>query len=209
MFKQLNEKLQKFLESDDFYTAYLMTGEATTAYDLFMQFFEDKQSNIKTYQWDLIPKEQYHNALKMYMRDGANFKFPESTLISWIELICKNIDVLQQFTSIAGHDPYFPFEDFNMAFMGEDEITDYYEAAEVLEKEGFYDWAVLPDGSDAISDYGIRPIIEILMELSEFPTKEQMIIAINRCLDVVHQRGDLASAFIQGGAKSCTEISNT
>ena len=49
MFKQLNEKLQKFLESDDFYTAYLMTGEATTAYDLFMQFFEDKQSNIKTY----------------------------------------------------------------------------------------------------------------------------------------------------------------
>jgi hypothetical protein len=37
---------------------------------------------------------------------------------------------------------------------------------------------------------------------------EDILILINRCLDIGHQRGDLASAFIEGGSRTCSEISS-
>ena len=39
-------------------------------------------------------------------------------------------------------------------------------------------------------------------------SKVDKLIAVNKCLDVTHQRGDLASAFIEGGKQSCYDISN-
>ena len=124
-------------------------------------------------------------------------------------VILDYIEFLDVFTEIGGHGQYFPIDDFNDCFMEENPVTEYEDAWEILNKEGFWEWAILPDGSYAISDYGRKPIMDILTELDDFPTSEEMIIAINRCLDVVHQRGDLASAFIEGGSKSCWEISNT
>lgn len=77
-----------------------------------------------------------------------------------------------------------------------------------LDDRGFGIWEILPDGTDAISDYGIRPITDILYELPDEPSSADMIVALNRCLDITHQRGDLASAFIEGGSNSLTSISN-
>lgn len=206
--KILRETL-KFTINENYYMSYINDNDYIFASDIFQDFLADKQNNIKQYQWDLIPAEQYHNALKMYMHDGANFKFPQRTLENWLNIICKNLMILEVFTDIAGHSSSFPIDDFNDSFLDEENYIDsYYKAAEILENNGFYDWAVLPDGTDAISDYGIKPIAKILSDLPDFPSSEEIIIAINRCLDIAHCRGDLASAFIEGGAKSCWKISN-
>lgn len=55
----------------------------------------------------------------------------------------------------------------------------------------------------------MNPIFKILNTLKSDATKGEKLIAINRCLDVVHCRGDLSSAFIEGGKKTCSEISNS
>lgn len=77
-----------------------------------------------------------------------------------------------------------------------------------LDLTGIYNWMIMPDGSDAFSDFGIKPILKILSEYKEESTPEQTIVIINKCLDVYHQRGDLSSIFIRGGSKSLTAISS-
>ena len=74
---------------------------------------------------------------------------------------------------------------------------------------GLYDWMKLPDGSDAWSDYGLEPIYKQLKEYDSSMPPEKVIVLINKVLDVYHQRGDLASAFIEGGRSTLSQISNT
>lgn len=69
------------------------------------------------------------------------------------------------------------------------------------------DWMTLPDGTDAISDYGIEPIINILNEYDENLPPEKVLVLVNKILDVYHCRGDLSSIFVQGGSKSLSAIS--
>lgn len=78
----------------------------------------------------------------------------------------------------------------------------------VLYLIGFYDWAQMPDGTDAISDYGPKPILNILNEYNDDSTPEQTLVIVNKALDVYHQRGDLCSIFIQGGRETLNQISN-
>ena len=172
------------------------------------EFLDDKRNGIKEKQWDLIPAAQYQNLLRRYMEMGENARIPDRIVDEWIQLIANNLVTLEYMTAFAGHASYFPedaFEDvFGEQFKGK---IDYDNVSVFLENIGYYDWAQLPDGSDAISDYGIKPIADILSELSPDSTPEDKLIIINRCLDVIHCRGDLASAFIQGGRSTCSRIS--
>lgn len=87
--------------------------------------------------------------------------------------------------------------------------VDAYDAyCQFLEDKGFWNWLVLPDGSGAYSDYGISPLEELISQYTEDSTPEETIVLINKILDVTHQRGDLASAFIEGGQSTLTQISN-
>jgi hypothetical protein len=80
--------------------------------------------------------------------------------------------------------------------------------SQFLEDKGFWDWLILPDGSGAYSDYGIRPLEELIAQYTEDSTPEETIVLINKILDVTHQNGDLALAFIEGGQSTLTQISN-
>lgn len=176
--------------------------------NILQEFLNDKENGVEHKKWDLIPSEQYKNLLQRYMQFGDNARIPDRLMDNWIELICNNLVELDYITQFAGHSQYFPDEEFEDVF-GETYTgtRDYEGYSDFLENIGFYDWAQLPDGSDAISDYGIRPIQDILQELSPASTPEEKLMIINRCLSVIHCRGDLASAFIQGGRSTCSAIS--
>lgn len=83
---------------------------------------------------------------------------------------------------------------------------DFYELLDELE---FFDWAVLPDGGDAFSDYGLQPLFNVCLEYNEDSTPEETLVIINKALDIYHQRSDLAAAFIEGGSSSLTAISES
>ena len=179
------------------------------------EFEEDYANGVDKKHWDLIPKEQYWNALKKFVKDGPElFNFPERILDDWLFLICRNFAYIETITVFAGH---------SEGGYGDcaDAIEEVYAGTEVdhmegdcgklfdfIDQRGFFDWCTLPDGSDAWSDYGIKPIRNILAKLEVSAPVSEKIVAINKVLDVIHQRGDLASAFIEGGRKSCLDISN-
>lgn len=80
----------------------------------------------------------------------------------------------------------------------------------LLDMVGLYDWMQMPDGSDAWSDFGLRPLYEVLTEYDDnYTSPEQCLVLINKALDVTHQRGDMSSIFIEGGARTLTQISNS
>ena len=177
-------------------------------YKLLDEFRRDRQNGIKVKKWNLIPAQQYHTLLKRYMTSPEMARIPYNVVNDWfVSIIIPNACDIEFITNFAGHSSYFDAESVCDIF-GVD-VHDYSDGWKYLESIGFYDWCVLPDGSDAWSDYGLKPLFEIISEYSPNLSAEEILILINRCLDVVHQRGDLASAFIEGGSRSCDYISNS
>lgn len=74
--------------------------------------------------------------------------------------------------------------------------------------EDFHDWTVDADGNDIMSDYGLSPLLKYLRELKEkSKTPEEKIVVIDKMLNVVHQRSDLASWFVKGGSQALSQLS--
>ena len=65
----------------------------------------------------------------------------------------------------------------------------------------------MPDGSDAYSDFGIEPLMDVIDEYRADLAPEKVLVIVNKALDVYHQRGDMASIFIQGGSEALSNIS--
>jgi len=64
------------------------------------------------------------------------------------------------------------------------------------------------NGHHVLSDYATEPLMGLGYELDEVESPEEIIIIINKILDVAHQRSDIAEIFIEGGTKSLEYISN-
>ncbi len=174
--------------------------------------------NKKNIWSPLINPSIYQKALNEFVKYGKFINFPTKYIYQWMGIIMKNTALLRSCTEIAGHSQWFPEDDFvDVFFEGDyDKWNDYkneigedtYGAAwEILDNNGYGDWAMLPDGSDAISDFGIEPIEKLINEYNENLPPEQVIVIINKILDVVHCRGDLASMFIVGGRQTLSQIS--
>lgn len=178
--------------------------------DILFEFLYDKENGIKVKQWDLIPAEQYKNLLIRYMSAPTPqaARIPQNIVYNWMRLIVKNAISIEYITQLAGHSQHFPSEDTEDVF-GDVEVNwnDYSEASNYLDDIGFYDWCKLPDGSDAWSDFGLKPIFDLLCEYNQNMEPSETLLLINRILDITHCRGDLASAFIEGGSRTCSSIS--
>lgn len=167
-----------------------------------------------TQNWGvLINPEMYQKALTEFTNYGKLMKFPSKYIYQWMGIIIKNSIILESNTALAGHHTYFPTDDFNDFIEKHfpekldsiDEIDEY----DFLEELGLYDWMKMPDGSDAWSDFGLQPIFKLLRQYNDNSTPEETLVLINKVLDVYHQRGDLSSIFIQGGANTLSKISGT
>ena len=195
-------------EEEEWYGPFEEAYENISPYSVLCEFLSDKKDGIECKQWNLIPAEQYKNLLSRYIQSPEMARIPYNVVNGWINLICENLVTLEAMTALAGHSSYFPEDDFKEVFGDAVEnLNDHSDYYEFLYKIGFYEWCKLPDGSDAISDYGIEPIGRILQEVNPNSTAEDLLVIVNRCLDVFHCRGDLASTFIEGGSRTCSSIS--
>lgn len=174
-------------------------------------FDSDKAKGIPRMSWNVIDPVQYKKALELFMEQGpALFRFPDSIIDGWLKGAISNIYRLGATTALYGHTNWFPAYDIADHYdIDISEIDDQYGyLVEYLDKIGFYDWAVLPDGTWACSDYGFQQYDPILREYSSNLTAGQKLILLNRIIDIHHCRGNLSSAFIKGGAAACSAISN-
>ncbi len=63
------------------------------------------------------------------------------------------------------------------------------------------------NGQWVLSDYGLEPLFKLGEEILSQDDPNEIIVTINKILDVSHQRSDLAELFIEGGSKSLDYIS--
>ena len=62
------------------------------------------------------------------------------------------------------------------------------------------------DGHWYVSDYGIKPLQNLAAKLYGAKTSEERLQIVDRMLNVVHQRGDLSSMFVEGGKATLNKI---
>ena len=151
----------------------------------------------------VIDADMYSKALIEFIKYGTFIHFPTKYIYSWIGIIMKNTAILLADTILYGNGNYLPIEeceDFmsanNKEYIKSGNWKDCYEA---LDNIGLFKWMRLPDKSIGLSDFGIKPIIDILCEYEDSISAEKAFTVVNKCLDISHRRGDLSSIFIEGG----------
>lgn len=217
---QISNLSKHILQERDFKDMYYDYSENFDVENIFRNFL-DNPNGVQSWT-PLIDKNSYHQALQEFTKYGQFVKFPTRLLYQWIGILTRNTMQLEYNTILAGHTQANAYdylsEEFNYRVeeLGETELNgvditdiDRHNIFDKLEEMGLYDWMKLPDGSDAWSDYGLEPIYKHLKEYDSSMPPEKVIVLINKVLDVYHQRGDLASAFIEGGRNTLSQISNT
>lgn len=186
-------------------------------------------------KFKLIPKTQYKNALLEFIRYGRFVRFPDKYIFQWKDLLMENIFKLNGLTEIHGHSQNFPTDDFSDVFdynqdtdkerdgeytkwfnnkdydwENDDPIYSFYSMSEYLEKEFNIDDMTpqFSNGHYVLSDYATEPLMDLAVELDQVESPEEIIVVINKILDVTHQRSDIAEIFIQGGSDTLFDISN-
>jgi hypothetical protein len=88
--------------------------------------------------------------------------------------------------------------------------TNYHMPEEVLENCGIEfsekEWDKNCWRFENISDYGMKPLQKIYHQIFEADTPEEKLYACDRALNVVHQRSDLASIFVEGGTATLNAV---
>jgi hypothetical protein len=64
-------------------------------------------------------------------------------------------------------------------------------------------------GHAYISDYGLKPLLQFMSQLIGTDDTSQKLYTIDKMLNVVHQRSDLASWFVEGGSNALSKLSGT
>lgn len=207
------EKKSNLNENEDLiYDAY----EEVSPYTVLMNFKESPKGSKQDWT-PLIKPSQYSRALHDFMTYGDAMRFPENIVDEWIRIIAHNTAQLQANTVLVGHTSSSPMGEFLEAYGEEFEewcekngkdSTNEFDMWEFMENLGFYDYLQAPDGNDAWSDYGLKPLWKILKEYEPNMSVSEKVILVNRCLDVYHCRGDMSSMFIEGGKNVLSQISN-
>jgi len=60
-----------------------------------------------------------------------------------------------------------------------------------------------------VSDYGLKPLEDLLVELLHAGSPEEKLLIIDRMLNVVHQRSDIADWFVEGGSHALQQLSGS
>lgn len=60
-----------------------------------------------------------------------------------------------------------------------------------------------------ISDYGLQPLLDLLVQLLRSTDDRETVMLIDRMLNVVHQRSDIASWFVEGGSHALAQLSGS
>jgi hypothetical protein len=63
------------------------------------------------------------------------------------------------------------------------------------------------EGQAYISDYGMQPLLTLVQELRKETKPEDKLVTIDKMLNVVHPRSDMAGWFVEGGSSSLSKLS--
>lgn len=157
------------------------------------EFLSLPKGSGKRISWNRIPAARIK---KIWLDFGKSGVIRDEKGLSEIEhLALENIARIKAITELVGHESY--------------DVKDMLESDGIeltpKEWENFYDSGFI---TNQYSDYAMKPLENLYATLFKAETPEEKLYAIDKILNVVHQRGDIADLFIEGGTKTLNEIAS-
>ena len=174
---------------EEFYSDY------DAAYDSFLWEFKKLPRPISA-TWPILNPDIIKKVWSDYAKMGFvnNNKTVEKIALQSVRIIA----YLQASTEISGHTPLDARRHIKDCYS--EEFTD-------DEWDKFVDFVVDDEeGEWRLSDYGLPRLMKLIGELGEANTYEEVLVIVDRMLNVAHQRNDLSKIFIRGGVKSLDDI---
>ena len=91
---------------------------------------------------------------------------------------------------------------------GDGVVTDYFPAAMLYKAWASYARGTVGEKYVCDSDNGPAALRKVLDNVEYSADDVDLIVALNKSLDIVHFRSDLAAAFIEGGMNTCGMVSH-
>jgi len=192
----IREEINKFLNEEDIdWSLYELKDEILR--EVIEGFLNAREKGGGKQPWSVIPFPR----LKKIWEDQIKYGFVRDTkgMDMFENIFTRNILKLYANTELAGH---------TQSSM-EDELS-YYDQTMDSIWEGDYDFGDYiegPNGQSRISDYGLEPLVNLLAQLRKEQDYEKKLPIMDKMLNVVHQRSDIAEMFIEGGSNSLSKLS--
>ena len=155
-----------------------------------------KSNPDKKQDWRVIPAAKLIKIYNDYIKYG--FVRDSKGLDEIAQIMINNTNKLYANTFFMEHtesDPKYWFEE-------EEEHWD-----DNLDQK-FIEHVEDENGAWRISDYALKPLIELSIKLYSENNDEQKLQIIDRMLNVIHARSDCAAFFVEGGSKTLNHLAN-
>lgn len=147
----------------------------------------------KRQKWPLVPLARLKKIWEDFMSTG--FVRDIKGFENIVQTMTDNTLRLIVNTELCGHTPHDPSDDFADYGYTEQNIDDFGDF--ILDVQ--FQWR--------LSDYAIKPLWALLVELYSVSTPEQKLPLVDRMLNVIHCRGDIAALFVEGGSAGLCALS--
>lgn len=168
--------------------------------------------------WNLIPAQTYKAMLSrqrdLRLRRRA-YGVSEKTLRECLDKICENYCKLKFiYDFIIGNEDFECGEDLFAIPLYDKLLKRGVKAGDFINQLLETSLSYIPPENgkrfgECFTDtpYTFEAYKRVLDGLPAEPNADQMVVAINRCVDICHNRGALAWAFVEGGERTCAEAS--
>ena len=146
--------------------------------------------------WRLIPLKRIKKIWADYIKMGFVRDINGLSLIE--DIVIENVKKIHANTILMGHTTSHP----------DDILNDYEMTMNETDEHDYSDWASDEAGAWRISDFALDNLVNGVLELMHVKTPEEKLQKIDFILNVVHQRSNIASWFVEGGIKGLDELSN-
>jgi len=172
---------------------YLYDQETDMIFHIIHEWNCNKGKENKLQYWELLNPKMIAKEWEYNYKTGA----VHEKIINKIQNVCiDNYLKLYINTVLFGHTSLHPF-DYLESYLPEDEEWDKDKVDEWLED---FEWFACDDNWNwKISDYAIDEMQRLLVNLIAEEDYTKKLFWIDQILNVVHQRSDLSSWFIDGG----------
>lgn len=156
--------------------------------DIIQSFIES--NGKKRITWKTVPATLITS---VWLQFGKYNKIDINKLDKIADQILTNIARLEAATQIAGHTSHDV--EYN--------LSDSYSLTKQQWERDLPNYV-----EDYISDYGLEPLKKQYIAIFNAKSPEEQLYAIDKALNVIHQRNDLAAMFIEGGTRTLLKIAS-
>jgi len=163
---------------------------------VYQEWLKNKNNPASSQSWEVFPSARIMRIYNDFVKYGH--VRDESGLNKLGDLICENIFKLNANTIIMGHTPLDPISKI-------EDLSDQEIPQNIF--DGFENYVTDPEtGQWRISDYAMSPLMNDAYQIISAQNSTDRLLAIDRAINRIHMRGDIAKFFVEGGSSTLNKL---